>query len=142
MRVITRGQRRWLLLLAAACATVALASPAVSHAYQGLPGSGYSYTLRYCGVQLVSSSDCGREDQRHTYSWNSADYDGGGTIRVCSSLQDRGNYHMLECGWNLVRGCLLSSCNDQSTLWTVAYVEWLGADGTTARHTIYGHGKA
>jgi hypothetical protein len=49
---------------------------------------------------------------------------------------------MLECGTNLVRGCLYSSCNDQDSSSLVAYVEWLGTDGTTATHTIYGHGEA
>lgn len=50
-----------------------------------LPGTGYTLTNNYCGV-LFGPGSCS-DGSQHTYGFNSADYDGGGTPTICAQAE-------------------------------------------------------
>lgn len=111
---------------------------------RNLPGNGYSFDQHWnCGQISLRDEVCyaaGTRDEawadRHSYGWASADYDGGGSIKVCVRT-----YRFADCGYNLTRACYYSSCNDQNV--DKRLIVWVSnAEENGSRHTVYGHAKA
>jgi hypothetical protein len=93
-----------------------------------------AFDNNYCGVLIYELHWCG-DGSDHTYSYNQASYNGGGSVYVCerllwsSSLTER---LPMSCSYSLVQ-------RNYGATSSLSEAEVTHANSGGAQHTIYGY---